>query len=695
MPEQDVPEQFGPYRLDRRFDEGGMGEVWVAFDTAHGRTVALKRLLPHLAADAGFRKRFGRESRLAAGLTHPHVLPIHEFGEIDGRLYLTMPLVSGTDLAELLRRGPLPPAEAVAVVDQVASALDAAHAAGLVHRDVKPQNVLITRHRGAPFAYLIDFGTARVVDGTRTITGDDVVVGTPAYMPPEQFDGVRDDPRLDVYALTCVLFEALTARRPFRPTGEPEDPRRFYEHSHRCEPRPQPSAARSGVPIAFDHVVASGMATQPDERCATPGELAALARGALNDRSNAMANDADGSPIGTAEGTPDGTTPSEAAEGVQGETDGTRGDTGGAPAEEPDRTEKLSTAGSTGFRGPSGTRVLRPRPPHRSPVSDVETAIGGCVVLLAVVALVAGAIWWWWPGSTDVPAITVGANPQAIVVDPNGRTAYVVNNGSDSVSVIDLVTNGVAAPVPVGHLPVAMAVSRSGDWGYVVNGGDDSVSVLDLRTRSVIDTVRVDPGPVGVVVDRTGARVYVAHAGGSVSVVDMAARRVVGSIGDDEWLPASVADIAISADGARVLVTDSRPGRRHVVRLVDTRTFRPLHGIVVEDEPRGVAISDDGRRAYVANSGSDTVSLVDLVNGTVETHIPVGEGPQDVVLSPDGRLAFVSNATAGTFTVVDTSAKARVGDDRPGGGPIAVSGDGRRVYVVDPASASVAVVNLG
>ena len=228
-----------------------MGEVWEAYDTALERAVAVKRLLPRLAANTDFRKRFERESRLAARLRTPHVITIHDSGQIDGRLFLTMPLIPGHDLATLLReQGPLTPSQAVAVVSQIASALDAAHAADLVHRDVNPRNILIDPSQGRPCAYLIDFGCARAVSGSgaRTITGGDVVLGTLEYMPPEQFSGVRDDRRLDVYALTCVLFEALTARKPFPFSGDRDEKRQHFEHAHRLRPRPRPSAVDSDLP---------------------------------------------------------------------------------------------------------------------------------------------------------------------------------------------------------------------------------------------------------------------------------------------------------------------------------------------------------------------------------------------------------------------------------------------------------------
>jgi serine/threonine protein kinase len=174
---------FGPYRLEGVLGRGDMGVVYRACDTRkRDRLVALKVLPEHLASDEQFRARFQREAEIAATLSEPHVIPIHDYGEIDGLLYLDMRIVNGRDLGKVLDAdGPLAPERAVGIVEQVAGALDAAHATGLVHRDVKPSNILITRQ---DFAYLIDFGIARAVDGAK-ITPDGVVPGTWAYMAPE------------------------------------------------------------------------------------------------------------------------------------------------------------------------------------------------------------------------------------------------------------------------------------------------------------------------------------------------------------------------------------------------------------------------------------------------------------------------------------------------------------------------------
>ncbi len=275
-----MTERFGPYELLRVVGRGGMGEVFEAHDTEHDRVVALKRLATEAAGDDEYQRRFRREARLVARLRSPHVIPIHSYGEIDGQLFLDMRLVGGADLEQVLQtEGRLPPARAVAIVEQVASALDAAHHAGLIHRDVKPSNVLIDDGVGAhDFVYLVDFGITRSVGGDESapLTGTRVLIGSLDYMAPERFSG-EGDLGIDVYALACLLFECLTGSRPF-PIDEPVE----LMTAHLTWTPPTPSRSVPGLDPAFDALIASGLAKDPGKRPTSAGELAAAARAALD-----------------------------------------------------------------------------------------------------------------------------------------------------------------------------------------------------------------------------------------------------------------------------------------------------------------------------------------------------------------------------------------------------------------------------
>jgi serine/threonine kinase PknH len=277
-PEQEsrVGSQIGPYKLRRLLGKGGMGEVYEAEDTVKDRVVALKLLPESASNDPVFRKRLQREAHSAGRLQEPHVVPIHDYGEIDGLLYVDMRMIDGKDLRKMLKAyGPLTPARAVAIVKQIASALDAAHESGVMHRDVKPENIIITRD---DFAYLVDFGIANAATDEK-LTELGTAVGTYAYMAPERFTSDEVTYRADIYALACVLHECLTGGQPY-----PGDSVSVIITAHLMQPIPKPSVERPGIPGRFDDVIARGMAKKPGDRYASAGDLASAATAALTHR---------------------------------------------------------------------------------------------------------------------------------------------------------------------------------------------------------------------------------------------------------------------------------------------------------------------------------------------------------------------------------------------------------------------------
>src|SRR4051795_11910152 len=264
-----VGDHVAGYRIERQLGRGGMGVVYLAEQVRLHRWVALKLIVPELAEDEEFRRRFERESQMAASLDHPNVIPVYEAGEADGALFISMRYVEGSDLRMLIRNGgQLDPARVARIVSQLGDALDAAHARGLVHRDVKPANVLVAGAPGAEHAYLTDFGLTKHVSSQSGITHTGQWVGTLDYVAPEQISGGPLDARVDVYSLGCVLFQALTGRVPY---PKESDVAKMFAHMN------EPPAPVSGlVPEAgwaFDPVVARALAKAPEQRYPSAGDL--------------------------------------------------------------------------------------------------------------------------------------------------------------------------------------------------------------------------------------------------------------------------------------------------------------------------------------------------------------------------------------------------------------------------------------
>jgi serine/threonine protein kinase len=262
------------FRIESVLGRGGMSVVYVAEQVRLGRKVALKVLTTELAWDEQFRERFVRESHIAATIDHPNIIPIYDAGEADGLLYIAMRFVRGPDLKEILKRGQLGVGRTIFLLEQVGSALDAAHAHSLVHRDVKPGNILL--EESTDHAYLTDFGVAKQTTA-RGLTSTGHFLGTVEYAAPEQIEGGTVDARTDVYALGCVLYECLTGAPPFSQGTE-----HAVLHAHLVDPPPSVTRIRPDLPQAFDGVIATAMAKIADDRFSSCGELAHAARNAAS-----------------------------------------------------------------------------------------------------------------------------------------------------------------------------------------------------------------------------------------------------------------------------------------------------------------------------------------------------------------------------------------------------------------------------
>jgi Protein kinase domain len=418
------------YRITGVLGRGGMSIVYAAEHLNLGRMVALKVLSTNLAADESFRERFTRESRMAAGLEHPNVIPIYDAGESDGFVYIAMRRVDGTDLGSIIEEsGPLSPGESVFLLEQVAGALDQAHEEGLVHRDVKPANILIAKP--ADRVYLTDFGVGKQSSASR-LTKTGYFLGTFAYAAPEQIEGKSVDGRTDVYALGCVLYECLSGDPPFDATTEASIIR-----AHLIEPPPRVTDKRPDLPSGMNGVIARAMAKAMDDRYPTCGDLMRAVRAAL--LGTAAADPVRGAatgpiPSATILSPPAGPSPSAAAPPAAtlpppGPTDAT----GAPPQQEP---EPAAAPGSTS------------RPEPRTIAISGRRLVAAAVALLALIAgAVVAAVVLTGGGEktaatgTGASATTTAATTTAAAVPVKAGLAGVVPN-----DVFKYCTKGARAP---------------------------------------------------------------------------------------------------------------------------------------------------------------------------------------------------------------------------------------------------------
>jgi hypothetical protein len=278
---------FAGYRIESILDRGGMGVVYKAIDEDLERTVALKIIAPEHTQDPTAVARFKAEARLAASLEHPNIVPIHRGGEEEGILYLAMRFVPGTNLRRVIDRGPVELGRIAHIITDVADALDAAHASGLVHRDVKPANILVSGPPEHEHVYLTDFGLTKRLGSVGDLTKTGGWVGTPDYVAPEQIRGRSVDGRADIYSLGCVLYEMLTGHVAY-----PKDSDVAKLWAHVTDPPPLPGTERPDLVEAFDEVVARATAKDPDDRYATAGELATAVRRAVAEQQTEVARQA-------------------------------------------------------------------------------------------------------------------------------------------------------------------------------------------------------------------------------------------------------------------------------------------------------------------------------------------------------------------------------------------------------------------
>ncbi len=626
---------FGRYRLVELLGRGGMGEVWRAYDTAIDRIVALKVLPANFADDQVYQERFRREAHAAASLDEPHVIPIYDFGEIDGRLFVTMRLVEGRDLQTLLAEGPLQPARAIGIIDQIASALNAAHRIGLVHRDVKPSNILIAEN---DFAYLIDFGIARAI-GETALTSAGAVIGTWAYMAPERISTGHSDPRGDTYALACVLYECLTGSQPY-----PGSSMEQQITAHLTKPPPRPSALRHDLPSELDTVIATGMAKNPDARYPTVSELAEAARAAITVSTTGPASMPPAEPMRPTQRWAD--VPAMAAMPPSPNESATGGMSLSAPTQ-----YRPATAPPLRVPAPQGA----PQPPATKPRKRLMVIIAAAAVLL-IAATVATITLITRSGPTPTSRgpsgptsrspepRTYGAQitlpftglsyPAGVAVDTAGNL-YVADDAKKRVVMLAAgSTNQTVLPFTGLDDPMKAAVDAAGNL-YVTEAFKDRV--VKLAAGSTNETVLPFTGlhfPEGVAVDTAGT-VYVADAFND-RVVALAAGSTTASVLSFTGLR-SPEGVAVDAAGT-VYVTDKSNDR--VVMLAAGSSNQSVLFIGLKN-PQGVAVDTAGT-VYVTDTDNNRVLKLaaGATTQSTQTVLPFTglSGPKGVAVDAAGNV---------------------------------------------------------
>jgi serine/threonine protein kinase/outer membrane protein assembly factor BamB len=593
--------EIAGYRIESVLGRGGMGVVYLAEDTRLGRKVALKLLSPDLAADDRFRDRFVRESRVAASIEDPNIVPIHEAGEADGVLFIAMRYVRGTDLETLLEEGPVDPARAVGIVSQAARGLDAAHREGLVHRDVKPGNILLVpgSEPGTEHVYLSDFGLTKRASSDSGITGTGQFVGTLDYAAPEQFTGEPLDARTDVYSLGCVLYECLTGAPPYR---KDRDAALMYAHLN--EPPPKPTAQRPELPAAVDDVVATAMAKSPDDRYPTAGALAAAARDSL---------------------------PAAAT---------------GLPAAGRRRRRAVipSVAGAVAAvvvvaivavllsRGGSPATTASPGPP--SSTQTVSTPPLGFARGVVSIDPRTGAIDERVPGPGQIP---VSGLTSPIVA---GEGAVWTVQGTAVVR-IDPATGEVTS-IPVNLITPDVAVGQGAIWALasVALGAGGQLIRIDPATSKVADEIDLPNGGDVRFVEAVPGAVWVAGQGGAMTRVDP------GS--DHAGKPIQVATSidGLAFGGGALWVLDRLDA---TVLKLDPDTGGLLATFPVGGNPSAITVGLGS--VWVADGTSGTVARLDPDTGTLTGPIRVGEAP--VAITTGFGDVWVANQGDGTLSRID------------------------------------------
>ena len=597
MPEFSPGDVFADHRIEALAGRGGMGVVYRATQLGLERTVALKVINPGLADDESFRKRFVAESKAAASVEHPNVIPVHYAGELDGVLFIVMRFIDGPDLRALLRAdGPLAPDRAAHIVAQVGGALDAAHRHGLVHRDVKPANVLLGED---DHAYLTDFGlTKRLAMSADGLSRTGAWVGTLGYAAPEQIRGERIDARTDVYALGCVLVHALTGNAPY---VRDSDEALLWAHLNAAPPT-------QDVPASFQALVKRALAKDPSDRFPSAGDLGraalAAAGGSVEQgRERIVARGSAAPPAGASETALDAPTPdadTDASPETRLET--ATGPTRRAPG-------RSTTMGAGGARGPWRLAI-----------------IGGACAVVAAAAVAAAVL----PGSGDTPTKKATATATTAGGAPG-------NDAGPRASIARAPMRGIQSP---------LSLTSTGGTVWV-SGRARYVALYDAHTGTQVQT-RPDVGAGAHAITAGLGSIWVLNATTNevIRINARTGRRAANSPG---MLATPGQALVIAAGSGAVWVGVRRAQARDDYILRIDPGGGPRQSIPVAGGVQDLALREGS--LWVSNRAASTVTRINTATLTIENVIPVGAGPKGIAVDADA--AWVASAGDEALSRID------------------------------------------
>ena len=584
------------YRIEDVAGEGGMGVVYRATQLGLERNVALKLITPDLGEDEEFRRRFKRESKTAASIEHPNVIPVHEAGEADGLLFISMRFIEGTDLrAMILSEGRLEPERAARILSQVASALDAAHSHGLVHRDIKPGNVLIARHDGEDHAFLTDFGLTKQSGSQSGLTRTGTWVGTLDYISPEQILGGNVDARSDVYALGCLLFHVLSGEIPYQ---RDSDVAKLWSHMN--DPPPRLSEAVPGISKELDLVIGRAMAKDPDDRYPSAGDFARAVQATLE----------------------------------------------GTEVAQPERSVARGAAAPGG--APPPEERTRARPGGRSSRTSLALAAVAGAVLTALVLAVAGA--FSGDGAEDaspggVPGSAVTVLP--ITIDkPSGLAigdgkVWVSSYERDVVTPIDESTGKRGRAVEAGDGPGALAIGDGSLWIAQTSAG--TIGRLDLERGEIVGTPTPLSSGDGDAVEIGEGAVWSIDAGEETRVarIDPDTRRITRRVAVPDGVNG---DLAVGEGGVWVVNQE-----RSSVTYIDAKSAKVVGKPIVVGKPVdgfGGEVTVGGGAVWATSPDDDTVSRIDPRSREIVKRIRVRSGVGSDIAFGLGYLWVVDDSSS-------------------------------------------------